>query len=165
MRKLLLATVAVLGGLTGAATLAGAQVITDVTGAAATADTAGQTAAPAPGTITVRLNGRFRAYAAYTTDRGTDVNGKQVGYAFGNYARLYPGFDGVAANGLKYGASLEIRQDNGGADARTGGALGSISGRNQFRSTLYFRREYGYVGVDQFGTVRVGSSDPPAAST
>jgi len=165
IHKLLLATVAVLGGLTGAAAVADAQLLSDTSGQA-TVDTAGQTASPAPGTITVRLNGRFRAYAAYTTDRDTDVNGKQVVYAFGNYARLFPGFDGVAANGLKYGASLEIRQDNGGADARTGGgALGSISGRNQFRSTLYFRREFGYVGVDQFGTVRVGSTDLPAAFT
>ncbi|MGI4950987.1 MAG: hypothetical protein ACRYGM_04220, partial [Janthinobacterium lividum] len=88
MRKLLLATVAVLGGLTGAAAVADAQLLSDTAGQA-TVDTAGQTASPAPGTITVRLNGRFRAYAAYTTDRGTDVNGKQVGYSFGNYARLF----------------------------------------------------------------------------
>jgi len=159
MRKLLLATVAVMGGLTGAAAVADAQLLSDTAGQT-TVDTAGQTASPAPGTITVRLNGRFRAYAAYVTDRGTDVNGKQVGYAFGNYARLFPGFDGVAANGLKYGASLEIRQDNGGTNARTGGgAAGSISGQNQFRSALYFRREFGYIGTDQLGTVRVGSSD------
>ncbi len=163
MRKLLLATVAVLGGLTGAATVADAQLLSDTAGQA-TVDTAGQTASPAPGTITVRLNGRFRAYAAYTTDRGTDVNGKQVGYSFGNYARLYPGFDGVAANGLKYGASLEIRQDAGGAGARTGGgAAGGISGQNPTRSPLYFRREWGYIGTDQLGTVRVGSSDPASS--
>ncbi len=163
MRKLLLATVAVLGGLTGAAAVADAQLLSDTAGQT-TVDTAGQTASPAPGTITVRLNGRFRAYAAYVTDRGTDVNGKQVGYTFGNYARLFPGFDGVAANGLKYGASLEIRQDNGGQFARTGGgAAGSISGQNQSRSALYFRREFGYIGLDQLGTVRVGSSDPASS--
>ena len=163
MRKLLLATVAVLGGLTGAAAVADAQLLSDTAGQT-TVDTAGQTAAPAPGTITVRLNGRFRAYATYTTDRGTDVNGRQVGYSFGNYARLFPGFDGVAANGLKYGASLEIRQDNGGTNARTGGgAAGGISGNNQYRSTLYFRREFGYIGTDQLGTIRVGSSDPASS--
>jgi len=159
MRKLLLATVAVMGGLTGAAAVADAQMLSDTAGQT-TVDTAGQTASPAPGTITVRLNGRFRAYATYTTDRGTDVNGKQVGYSFGNYARLFPGFDGVAANGLKYGASLEIRQDAGGVGARTGGgAVGGISGQNPTRSPLYFRREFGYIGTDQLGTVRVGSSD------
>lgn len=171
MRKLLLATVAVLGGLTGGSAVADAQLLSDTAGQAtvdtagqATPDTAGQAASPAPGTITVRLNGRFRAYAAYTTDRGTDVNGKQVGYSFGNYARLFPGFDGVAANGLKYGASLEIRQDAGGTNARTGGgAAGSISGNNPTRSTLYFRREWGYIGTDQLGTVRVGSSDPASS--
>ncbi|MGI4944232.1 MAG: hypothetical protein ACRYHQ_27370 [Janthinobacterium lividum] len=171
MRKLLLATVAVLGGLTGGSAVADAQLLSDTAGQAtvdtagqATPDTAGQSASPAPGTITVRLNGRFRAYAAYTTDRGTDVNGKQVGYSFGNYARLFPGFDGVAANGLKYGASLEIRQDSGGAGARTGGgAAGGISGNNSTRSPLYFRREWGYIGTDQLGTVRVGSSDPASS--
>ena len=29
----------------------------------------------------------------------------------GSYLRLYPGFDGVATNGLRYGASAEIRQN------------------------------------------------------
>ncbi len=171
MRKLLLATVAVLGGMTGAAAVADAQLLSDTSGQAtvntagqATPDTTGQAASPAPGTITVRLNGRFRAYAAYTTDRGTDINGKQVGYSFGNYARLYPGFDGVAANGLKYGASLEIRQDAGGNTARTGGgAAGSIGGQNQGRSPLYYKREFGYIGTDQLGTVRVGSTDQPSS--
>ena len=47
MRKLLLATVAALGASMGVATVADAQ-----------------TASPDPGTVTVRLNGRFRFYGS-----------------------------------------------------------------------------------------------------
>ena len=148
MRKLLLATVAVLAGTLGAAEVASAQALSE---------TAGQTASPAPGTITVRLNGRVRFYAALVYDRDTDQGGRQTNYTFGNYARLYPGFDGVAANGLKYGASLEIRQDN--PAGAGGGALGSISGQNRARGALYLRREWGYIGTDQLGTIRLGSID------
>ncbi len=167
MRKLLLATVAALGASMGAATVADAQ-----------------TGSPEPGTVTVRLNGRFRFWGGVVADRdvnnnaaGTpsgnfDANGngigtnssgtnKQSSYGFGNYARLYPGFDGVAANGLKYGASLEIRQDNGvGAG---GGTYGSISGRNANRASLYFKREFGYIGTDQLGTIRLGTTDQPTS--
>ena len=46
---------------------------------------------------------------------------------FAEYARLYPGFDGIAANGLKYGAFLEIRQDN--AAPPGGGINGSPRSR------------------------------------
>ena len=55
MRKLLLATVAALGASMGVATVADAQ-----------------TTAPAPGTVTVRLNGRVRFYAAYVNDGDVD---------------------------------------------------------------------------------------------
>ena len=135
MRKLLLATVAVLGGSLGVSAVAEAQ-----------------TTSPAPGTITVRLNGRVRFYAAVVNDRDADntINGtvttntvglpgglssttttpltgsqKQANYGFGTYSRLYPGFDGVAANGLRYGASLEIRSDV--AAGAGGGAFGNVS--------------------------------------
>ncbi len=160
MRKLLLATVAVLGASIGVASVADAQ-----------------TASPAPGTVTVRLNGRFRFYAYASFDRDVDNNtagstsgtsatpltggNKQTNYGFADYARLYPGFDGVAANGLKYGASLEIRQDAGGGAG--GGLLGSVSGRNPVRGELYLRREWGYIGTDQLGTIRLGSTDQPSS--
>ncbi len=143
-------------------------------------DTAGQTASPALGTV--RLNGRFRFYAAVISDRDVDntasgtatgnVNAttgqgtasginKQANYTFGDFARLYPGFDGVAANGLKYGASLEIRQDQ--VSGAGGGIYGSISQQDRARSGLYFRREWGYIGTDQLGTIRLGSTDSPAS--
>jgi hypothetical protein len=170
MRKLLLATVAALGASMGAAAVADAQ-----------------TASPEPGTVTVRLNGRFRFYAGIVSDRNANNNAsgssaaepnptggvnaqgqgalpgtnKQSNYMFGDYARLYPGFDGVAANGLKYGASLEIRQDN--ASGAGNGAYGSASQQDARRGTLYFRREWGYIGTDQLGTIRLGSTDQPSS--
>lgn len=164
MRKLLLATVAALGASMGVATVADAQ-----------------TASPAPGTVTVRLNGRFRFYGFIANDRDVDNNAagtstgtfnaagvgtatgtnKQANYGFGEYARLYPGFDGVAANGLKYGASLEIRQDQ--SSGAGGGAFGGISQSNRSRAGLYFRREWGYLGTDQLGTIRLGNSDQPSS--
>jgi len=145
MRKLLLATVALIGASTGAATIAEAQ-----------------TASPTPGTVTVRLNGRFRFYGTIISDRDNNVGGnKQANYGFFNYARLFPGFDGVAANGLKYGSSLEIRQDAG--RGAGGGTYGSISGTTVTRGQLYFRREWGYLGTDQLGTLRLGSTDSPSS--
>ncbi len=158
MRKLLLATVAVLGASFGLDTVASAQTA----------------AAPEPGTVTVRLNGRVRFYAYGVWDQNANNNSnaanplaanagvnKLANYGFLEYGRLYPGFDGVAANGLKYGASLEIRQDvSAGAG---GGALGSISGQNAQRSLLYFRRTFGYIGTDGLGTVRLGATDQPTS--
>ena len=170
MRKLLLATVAALGASMGVATVADAQ-----------------TASPAPGTVTVRLNGRFRFYGGIVSDRDANNNSagnsgstpnptgnvnaggvgalpgtnKQSAYGFGNYGRLFPGFDGVAANGLKYGASLEIRQDN--SFGAGGGAYGGVGAQNQHRSLLFFQREWGYIGTDQLGTIRLGSSDQPSS--
>ena len=163
MRKLLLATVAALGASMGAATVADAQTF------------------PTPGTVTIRLNGRFRFYAGVATDKVADNNvvgsqnglvgangqgtatgqNKQTSYSFVNYGRLYPGFDGVAANGLKYGASMEIRQDqNSGAG---NGIYGSAGQQARARSGLYFQREWGYIGTDQLGTLRLGSTDQPSS--
>ena len=183
MRKLLLATVAALGASMGMAAYADAQVVSDTDGQSF----------PTPGTVTVRLNGRFREYA-YVANNGADrtsnfgvtgangttnANGGAVGataatggvnqqgtnrlsnYGFEGYTRLYPGFDGVAANGLKYGASIEIRQDN--SNAAGGGTDGSISGSNRDRGELYTRREWGYIGTDRLGTIRFGSSDQPSS--
>ena len=60
MRKLLLATVAALGASMGAATYADAQIADNTDGQA----NVGAPYAP-PGTVTVRLNGRYRFYAGH----------------------------------------------------------------------------------------------------
>ncbi|MFL5258065.1 MAG: hypothetical protein ACJ8AI_35325 [Rhodopila sp.] len=73
---------------------------------------------PAPGTVVIRLNGRVEVDfgAAFTSaDKGVGAN---AGYkvnpvGIGSYMRLYPGFDGLAANGLRYGASVELRENFG----------------------------------------------------
>ncbi len=155
MRKLLLATAATLSVGIGLASEVHAQAF------------------PTPGTVTVRLNGRMRFYAGDIQD--SDVNNNVQGsangatpltgqnklatYRFGVYSRLYPGFDGVAANGLKYGVSLEIRQDQ--SSGAGGGVYGSISQQDRARAALYFRRETGYIGTDKLGTIRVGATDGP----
>ena len=164
MRKLLLATVAMLGASVAVASVADAQ-----------------TSSPAPGTVTVRLNGRFRFYGYEQQDQEANNNAsgtptgtvnaagqgtatgsnKLEAYGFANYIRLFPGFDGVAANGLKYGASIEIRQDNN--TGAGGGQFGGISLQNQRAGELYVRREWGYLGTDQLGTVRLGSTDSPSS--
>ncbi|MDT7952216.1 MAG: porin [Acetobacteraceae bacterium] len=174
MRKLLLATVAGLGSWGAIATDASAQnaVETPMQTSARYMNYSGgaglpTAAPPAPGTVVVRLNGRVRFYAYEANDgdvsRGTATTlaNKQDKYGFAEYGRLYPGFDGVAANGLKYGASLEIRQDT---NAPAGGGVnGSISGQDPKRANLYFRRVWGYLGADQVGTVRLGSTDQPTS--
>ena len=191
MRKLLLATVAGLGSWGAVASDSFAQQSGSAVQAPTQSNASYSTyqggvalpsaSAPTPGTVVVRLNGRVRFYAYGAFDRDANNNAagtatgtvgangqgtatginKQSNYGFGEYARLYPGFDGVAANGLKYGASLEIRQDQ--AHGAGGGAYGSVSGENSTRGTLYFRRVWGYLGTDQVGTVRLGSTDQPTS--
>ena len=172
MRKLLLASAAVLGGTLGAAnaqvTPAPVVVPTPVPFTLMPSPT------PGPGTITVRLNAKLNFYMQGGSDSGrtpqfvttaagtapTAVNSKQQNYNFSEYARFYPGFDGIAGNGLKYGASLEIRQDN--AVSPGGGINSSISGQTRTRGALYMRMETGYLGTDQLGFLRFGSTYQPS---
>lgn len=144
MRKLLLASLAALGMWGMPVDSAHAQAFP-------------KAASPTPGNLVVRLDGRLRFYAAGIFDNNLDAGtgAKSSQYGFFSYVRLYPGFDGITANGLKYGASVEIRQDSHG----WGGA--GASGLTPTNGELYFRREWGYVGTDTLGTIRVGSTDGP----
>jgi hypothetical protein len=182
MRKLLLATAAVLSGSAAMTGTVFAQAVTapaPTTIATPSFSTFMPSPTPGPGTITVRLNARVAAYMAAGTDSGRNpgyvttaasssgttvvgANTKLANYSFGEYGRFYPGFDGIAGNGLKYGAAMEIRQDNG--EAPGGGVNGSVSAATRNRATLYFRREYIYMGADQFGFVRLGEVDGPSSS-
>ncbi|GAB0117514.1 porin [Acidisoma sp. 7E03] len=128
MRKLLLATVATVGASMGLA-------------AAADAQTA------APGSVTVRLNGRVNWYAGIEGSSLDNIGGTKTSTdSFLGYMRLYPGFDGVAANGLHYGAATEIRM-NGGSSA---GA-----------ETLYVFQAYGYLGLPEVGQISFGQQNGP----
>ena len=70
--------------------------------------------------MVIHLNGRVYAdvdmswsslanIPAASSASGVTYKSQPVG--IGSYLRLYPGFDGVATNGLRYGASAEIRQN------------------------------------------------------
>jgi predicted porin len=119
-------------------------------------------AAPSPGTIVIRLNGRVQVdvSANFTSvDKGLNANGTPNGYKLnpvgvGSYMRLYPAFDGLAANGLRYGAAIELRENFGAA----GSPATSPSG-NSSAQTVFVRRAFTYLASDQAGIVRLGQAD------
>ncbi len=132
MRKLLLATVATVGASMGLM-------------AAAQAQTA------APGSVTVRLNGRVNWYANISGTSLDSVDGTKTStFNFKSYLRLFPGFDGVAANGLHYGAAAEIRENGP-----------NSPGNNTSQQTLFVHQAYGYLGLPQFGQISVGQENGP----
>ena len=160
MRKLLLAGIAAVG-LAGAAQ-AQTQMIKDTDDAKIPA--VGPYAsplgapAPAPGQFVVRLNGTVRYYFAYATQPGVGPEGQKVASTHNlTLIRLYPGFDAVAANGLKYGISAEIREDGGSP------AGASPTSETAKRNYMYWRRAYGYVGGN-WGKIQVGMGDGPVSS-
>jgi hypothetical protein len=118
--------------------------------------------------LKLRLDGRLRVYlgdyadslfnAASVGDSGIN---KQSSVALKEALRLYPGFDAITASGLKYGASLEIRQDN--MTPPGAGANGTIADAERARGGLYVRREWGYLGNDDYGTLRFGTQDSASA--
>ena len=102
-----------------------------------------------PGSVKAFLRGRLWVEAAINSDSGFNgTGGKNGNIVFGEFARLYPSFEGVTANGLKYGAFIEVRQNSGGA-----GPSGLTGG-----NTMIFRRETGYVG-GSWGALRFGQTD------
>jgi predicted porin len=132
MRNSLLATAALLALGLGAAGAAQAQVSNPVM-------------TMAPGTVTVRLDGRISWFAGVSGFSGQSFEGTKLsGAGFGGYLRLFPGFDGVAANGLQYGAQSELRVNMGGT-------------AND--ETLYVLRAFGYLGLKQAGIVRFGQQE------
>jgi outer membrane protein OmpU len=131
MRTFLFATTALLAASLGLTVRADAQT-------AATA---------APGTVTVRLNGRVNWYAGVESSSLDSVGGtKKSTSTFTGYFRLFPGFDGVAANGLHYGAAAEIRMN-------TSNSAGG--------ETLYVHQAYGYLGLPNLGQVSFGQENGP----
>jgi hypothetical protein len=184
MRKLLLATTAAIAATLGGAGIAQAQVTTIPTLVPGTSPFSSAT--PAPGTVIVRLGGKVVAFAGALSDNGdkvtvpasTTATGgtasgstavpagtyKQANYYIGEDFYLYPSVDGVAANGLQYGAFIEIRAENynpaggGGIVNTSGGSSISASDRTE---SLYIRRGYAYLGTPQVGTFRFGTTDGP----
>jgi predicted porin len=134
MRKILLATAAGFAAMVAdGATPARAQ---------SAAEVSGQT--PTPG-LTGYVQGRFRFYGALVSQDGdSTATGKLSSYDFFDYGRIWIGADGVAENGLRYGARLEIRMPGDGL-------------RGDGRGGLFFRRAVGYIGTPTLGQLRFGS--------
>jgi hypothetical protein len=73
-----------------------------------------------------------------------------------SFARLYAGMDGMATNGLRYGAAIEIRENFTGqiSNAASSGASGYSS-----LETLFVRRAFTYVAEENWGIMRAGQAD------
>jgi hypothetical protein len=137
-----------------------APVTTDSFGAARVNNPAGST--PAPGTVTVTLRTQLWTDIGYTSDSGTVgkaatglPNGSKTGnFQVQEFLRMYPKLDGVAANGLQYGAFVQIRQ-NSGANGSTAGSAGSAT---NLGNALYVRQAYSYIGLPNFGKIYAGQA-------
>jgi hypothetical protein len=127
-------------------------------------------ALPTPGTIVIHLGGKIEFdMAAIWTSASTQQsgNGGVAGSAklnpitFGAFFRLYPGVDGMATNGLRYGASVEIRENFPGSAAQQTPALSPAPSGSTYSSgqTLYVRRAFTYLAADNIGMVRMGTTD------
>jgi hypothetical protein len=147
------------------------------------------TAVPTPGTVVIRLNGRVETDLTATWTSGNnskDAAGNFSGFktnplGIATYMRLYPGFDGVSANGLRYGASIELRENFGAADRSfaVGGSSGTVTvngvtfpvsatisagaanspSANSSTQTVFVRRAFTYLASDKVGLVRLGQTD------
>lgn len=133
--------------------LAGAATLTAAFGLAGAAQA--QVSSPdftktiSPGSIVVRLDGRVSEWYGVSGFNGQSTPGtKYSGSGMGGYIRLYPGFDGVAANGLQYGAQAEIRENTA-----------SSPGTSASTETLYVLRDFGYLGLPELGLVRFGQQE------
>jgi len=130
---------------------------------------------PDPGTVVIHLNGRVYGDVDLSWSSLANIpagaNGSNPRYksnpiGIGSYLRLYPGFDGVATNGLRYGASAEIRQNimsanNFQASTSQTGSAGTAANGSGYSSaeTLFTRRAFTYFGSDQLGIIRIGQDD------
>ena len=177
MRRLLLAGVATLGTsatLVGAASAqsvpVNAPTLNDIQGAVVTPENSGSytygdnnymsgtmakgpVANPTPGTMVVRIGARV-----FTNISGSWSNLDQIGteklypQQLGEYMRIYPGMDAMSANGLRYGAAVELRQNFVSPTATTGANGGTGYTSNQ---TVYVRRAFAYFAGDNWGIVRL----------
>ena len=192
MRKLLLASAAMLGATAGIATaqtptVAGAALMMQPTqgqmalpwaqGPAANNNNNGygmpstyagsaafgKNAVPSPGTVVIRLNGKveFDAGVQFSTNNQVAGVGKANPINFSAYMRLYPGIDGMATNGLRYGASIELRQNFPGSVAQPTPALTPAPSASTYSQgeTVYVRRAFVYLANDNFGILRMGTTD------
>ena len=179
MRKILLASAAILGATGGIAFAQsnpnqGQVVAPWAAGPAANNNNnalgraaPGATAVPTPGTVVIRFNGRVQADVTAgwdTGDRPTGSPNKLNPIGISSYMRLYPGIDGMATNGLRYGASIELRENFPSSSATAGQTtptLATAPSPSTYSSgeTVFVRRAFTYIGSDQMGIIRLGQTD------
>jgi Gram-negative porin len=171
MRKLLLGTTAVVGAALIAPTaMAQMPIVIEPPGFMAGAGGNG-TPRGSMGAVRVSLGGYFDVRAGYVSDsndRSAVTNTQASSAAAGNVGAIASSsrtvgrqrvdfqsdfeldifVDGKAANGLEYGAVIELQVDNVGA-----GATGTTIDTDEF---------YGYISHPVFGTVRFGDEDNAA---
>ncbi len=197
MRKLLLASAAMLGAVSAGAQAQQAtqgqvaapffsgpaaqnvynsgQALAGYEGAKFSAQTA-----PTPGTMVVRFNGRVQNWMQATASTNNSVatgaaggNFKTNAFSMGSYIRLYPGVDAMATNGLRYGATVELRQQftgivsSAGAATGIGGATTTAPGLSAAvgststataGQTMFVNKAFAYFAHDNFGVFRVGQA-------
>jgi len=145
----------------------------------------GAIANPTPGSFVVHLNAASWFYLSVEGSSADKVNPGNTGipsngsfkvapYNALQYFRLYPGVDAMATNGLRYGASTEIRENWSAQSynaASPGAAAGSALNSNSNPSsgftctqTLYVRRAFIYFAADRVGIVRLGQGDDVTGS-
>jgi hypothetical protein len=152
MRKLLMAATAVVGAM-GLASAAHAQAAQsgyilgpDPVIFGPTSSVPGPTGLP--GSVQVYFRGRLHTDWMVGGDSLDHIGGNKSGnIQFGEYARFYAGFAGTAANGMNFGAFLEMRQN-------ASSSLGASTGT----ATVTWRREVGYL-KGSWGQVRFGETD------
>jgi hypothetical protein len=140
--------------------------------------------APNPGTVIVRLGGRIEndfmastvvnypgspAVAAVAATATAPAKGAVAAVspakfnpiAFASYLRLYPAVDGMATNGLRYGAQAEIRENfaSSGSDPYPSNNPAASPSGSTSAQTLFVRRSFAYIGGDNVGVFRFGQSD------
>ena len=185
MRKLLLASAAIVGATGGVAFAqsssppvhpnqgqmvapwAAGGYTTNNNNNVAAAATKGAIANPTPGTVVIHLNGRLDTAITASWGSGDNVPGAKLNpIGLNAYMRLYPGVDGMATNGLRYGAGVELRENfaaanttgNVGPFGDTQAAAASASAYNNSQ-TVYVRRAFVYLASDKAGLVRMGTTD------
>ena len=119
--------------------------------------TKGAVANPTPGTMVVRIGVRVLLDASANFSNLNQVGTEKLyPQQFAEYMRIYPGVDAMAANGLRYGGAVELRQ-NFAAPTGTTGANGGTGYTST--QTVFVRRAFMYVAGDQWGIVRFGEMD------
>jgi hypothetical protein len=173
MRKLLLASAAMLGATTGLASAQTAapnpsqgQLVAPYSAFGGSNNNNNLTAAAAPGTVVVRLNGRIEVdvsvnstFADKATYTGSGTSGSTLGtnsyklqpQGVGSYFRLYAGIDGLTTNGIRYGGVAELREN--------WGAQGTSGSANSSGQTMFVRRAFTYIANDKVGLLRLGQTD------